>query len=117
MFERRTMIGGGVIGPNDTEFMGYPIVNSTEGPLDEIAPSNCTEGCITRCLIKSGSNTVNYAIVAYILRLNSKIFLIDSSYLIIQSSSMVNSRIIFPNVNTNEGKISLGHGRFPNETA
>lgn len=98
--------------------MGYPIVNSVEGPLEEITPSNCTEGCITRCLISSSSRRrVDYTIVAYILCLNSNIFLIDSSYLIIQSDGMASSQIVFPNVNTSAGKINLSSGRFPNETA
>lgn len=98
--------------------MGYPIVNSTEGPLDKITSSNCTEGCITRCLIRSGSSKVNYAIVAYILCLNSDIFLIDSSYLMVENSSgVMDARLIFPNVDESAMGIRLGAGSFPNETA
>lgn len=89
MLERRTMIGGVVIGPNDTEFMGYPIVNSVEGPLKRITPSNCTEGCITRCLVYESD--YNVTLVAYILLLNDTMYLLDSSYVIayIDSGSMM----------------------------
>lgn len=66
--------------------MGYPIVNSVEGPLKQITPSNCTEGCITRCLVYQANNC-NVTLVAYVLLLNDTIYLLDSSYVIAYTDS------------------------------
>lgn len=65
--------------------MGYPIVNSIEGPLQEITPSNCTEGCITRCLVYDGN--YNVILIAYVLLLNNTMYLLDSSYMIAYTES------------------------------
>lgn len=61
--------------------MGYPIVNSIEGPLKQITASNCTEGCITRCLVYQ-ANRHNVILVAYVLLLDGTIYLLDSSYVV-----------------------------------
>lgn len=61
--------------------MGYPIVNSVEGPLREITPYNCTEGCITRCLVYQ-ANQHNVILVAYVLLLDGTIYLLDNSYIV-----------------------------------
>lgn len=60
--------------------MGYPIMNSIEGPLRKITSSNCTEGCITRCLVYDGN--YNVILIAYVLLLNDTMYLLDSSYVI-----------------------------------
>lgn len=118
MLERRTMIGGGVIGPHDTEFMGYPIVDSVEGPLEEIGSANCTEGCITRCLL----TTFNYmALVVYVLRTNGNIYLIDSSYIICDkiiggSTDQISSYLCIP-CKSETSRIYANLRKFPNTIA
>lgn len=113
MLERRTMIGG-VIGPNDTEFMGYPIVNSVEGPLRDITPTNCTEGCITRCLVYEAD--YNVILVAYILLLNDTMYLLDSSYVIAYTDT--ESMMFMLNVKSMSSSssqvVEAYHSFFPN---
>lgn len=116
MLERRTMIGGGVIGPNDTEFMGYPIVNSVEGPLSEITPSNCTEGCITRCILCGGYSSVKPCIIVYVLKLNDTLYLIDSYYqIVVPDNSLGTSNLLMAELSGQLISMSYSSS-FPNKT-
>lgn len=96
--------------------MGYPIVNSVEGPLRDITSSNCTEGCITRCLVYEAD--FNVILVAYILLLNDTIYLLDSSYVIAYTDS--GSMMFMLNVKSmsslSDQIVEVYHSFFPNTT-
>ena len=118
MLERRTMIGGGLIGPNDTEFMGYPIVNSVEGPLEKIALSNCTEGCITRCILKYNDYSISACMIVYVLMLNDNLYLIDSHTQMVVAENSSNTYIdgfVMPRINRRDSLIEADIRSFPNQ--
>jgi len=94
--------------------MGYPIVNSIEGPLRNITPTNCTEGCITRCLVYETDH--NVILVAYVLLLNNIMYLLDSSYMIAYTGT--GSMMFMLNVNSmsslSNQVVEAYHSFFPN---
>ena len=97
--------------------MGYPIVNSVEGPLKEITPSNCTEGCITRCILKYNiNNLINTTIIVYVLKLTDNLYLIDSytQMFVIEDYSANPYVFIMPKLSSSNLNISAGTGLFPN---
>lgn len=92
--------------------MGYPIVNSVEGPLTQINSSNCTEGCITRCILYDGNSNVGPCIIVYALRLNDDLYLIDSYCQIVQTSDFDASRLLVPKLES--VSITTEYALFPN---
>lgn len=91
--------------------MGYPIVNSIEGPLTQITSSDCTEGCITRCILYDGNSSVGPCIIVYVLRLNDDLYLIDSYCQIVQASDFNASRLLVPKLGSRS--ITTEYAFFP----
>ena len=93
-------------------------MNSIEGPLSIIRSSNCTEGCITRCILTRGSASVNVCIVVYILMLNNNLYLIDSYAQMIttyESANTGNSGFFMPKIDYQNNIIIADIKLFPNQ--
>lgn len=96
--------------------MGYPIVNSVEGPLSEILPSNCTEGCITRCILWNGDSNIKPCIIVYVLKLNDTLYLIDSYCQIVSlDSTSKGSRLLTANAIDSQSITMSYNSYFPNQ--
>lgn len=91
--------------------MGYPIVNSVEGPLLKITPSNCTEGCITRCILYGGESSTKPCIIVYVLKLNDTLYLIDSYCQIVSELSSGASQLLMARCGSD---ITISYDNFPN---
>lgn len=98
--------------------MGYPIVNSIEGPLPKITPPNCTEGCITRCILKYNDYSISACVIVYVLMLNDNLYLIDSHTQMVdveEGSNTYTNGFVIPSISRRNSLIEADVIPFPNQ--